>query len=223
MRSIAPQFDPALRSLGFAAESGAAPVNRVARRFRQLFRRLRGSPPEPGNGAAEEPADIDEEIAAFKHFLSGPSERDALVPARKHRDEILGPLFDYCRARTEQFDSVFASASAFVGEWTIRDADGKITRSSLFTQDPGAIPAPAEALSFSIRFTCNLTGFQGSAASFYIRVENSLDGEGCRWLFDVVGGGWKKKKRGALGLDGLRREFDDALRIVMKKCRAAAG
>ena len=169
----------------------------------------------------EDAEDIDKEIALFKRSLQKGT--NDTIRAKEYADEVLYPLFLYCKEKVEQFSEPFGRVYVS-GNSSVTTPDGFTTFWSLEEKSDW----PEIALSIFTRLSFRLSEFQGQERiNFDFTIKNTVDSNGCRWRFPL------ERSLGSLSsivsepfreytgqeIAVLKKTFNDVIRLMMKELR----
>ena len=167
----------------------------------------------------EEVEDIDKEIALFKRALQ--KSTGDTIRAKEYADEVLYPLFLYCKEKIAQFSEQFGSVDVS-GSSSVTAPDNRVSTFD-FSEDKRDWPESALSIHTSLSF--KLYEFQGQdMVEFDFFIKNRSDSNNCRWRFSL---------ERVLGLPGkiqtpfpeytgqeiavLKKTFNDMIRYMIKE------
>ena len=160
----------------------------------------------------EEVEDIDKEIALFKRAVQ--KSTGDTIRAKEYAEDVLYPLFLYCKEKVEQFSEQFSGIHVS-GSSSVITSDNKI---STFDLSGEKNDWPEGGLSISTRLSVYLWAFRRvHANSFSFTVKNKVDRNRCVWNFSLSSD-YEEEYTGR-DLDALKKIFNNMLRLMMKKLR----
>ena len=162
----------------------------------------------------EDAEDIDKEIALFKRSLQkGTNET---IRAKEYADEVLSPLFFYCKEKVEQFSEQFDSGDV-LGNSSVTTPNNRVSTFWLLEEKSDW---PESALSILTRLSFKLLEFQGQKGNnFGFFIENTVDSNSSVWNFSLTGdmGSFYDQEYTSRDLERLKKTFNDMIRLMMKK------
>ena len=160
----------------------------------------------------EDVEDIDKEIALFKRSIqSGTGE---YFKAREYAENVLYPLFTYCKDKCGQFFGIFEAILERDFWSSVRGVDNQIRTFQLNESDN---PWPEDALFVSTRLEFWLTDYQAmKGVNFGFKIENEAHSNRCVWNFCCEDLNFEEQYFGQ-DLEALKKIFNGMIRQTMKK------
>ena len=160
----------------------------------------------------EDAEDIDKEIALFKRTIqSGTGE---FFKARAYAENVLYPLFSYCKEKCEQFSGMFEGLFVPPVNSSVRGIDNQILTLPL-DKEADAWPEEAVLVSTGFRFLLDHCQAQ-KGANFLFEIENETDSNRCVWNLKCRDLDCEEKYFGQ-DLEVLKKIFNGMIRQMMVK------
>ena len=160
----------------------------------------------------EDAEDIDKEIALFKCSFE-------TIRAKEYADEVLYPLFLYCKEKVEQFSEQFDSVVVSGSFSAMKTPNNKIYKFQFREEKSNW---PKIALSIFTHLSFRLLEFQGQEGNnFHFFIQNTVDSNSSVWNFSLTGDmdSFYDQEYTGQDLERLKKTFNDMIRLMMKKLR----
>ena len=162
----------------------------------------------------EDADDIDREIELFKRSLGEDAGLGQPIALRGYVDDVLGPLYDYCRSKVEQLSDVFTMTSSRLS-LHLRGMDN-VPVDVVFGAHVRSSQVPENAL--KARADIVLALWWGKDPQIFLSVSNDIDTHETVWRFELRGDSTERLGSYAgRDMNELKLRFNGLLRALMVK------
>ena len=160
----------------------------------------------------EEVDDIDREITLFLQSQGDESTSRSTVALRSHVEQVVSPLYEYCRSKLRRLAAVFAISSFYL---RVRGLDIHDEPFSFFFEtevDPASLAEKTQGVSLEIGFDLRTN----ESENIFISLLNELRGQRSMWTFRLDGRRIARDFYQGRDLEQLKLMFNNLLRDLME-------
>ena len=166
-----------------------------------------------GGESIEEVDDIDREITLFLQSQGEEATPRSTVALRSHVEQVVGPLYEYCRSKLRRLSAVFAISSFYLRVIGMDIQDEPFSFKFETEVDPASLAEKTQEVSLQIWFDLRTN----ESEYVHIGVLNELRGRRSTWTFRLYDRSSAQDSYQGRDLEQLKLMFNRLLRNLMER------